>query len=130
MHTPESLTGARRARKPQVGIESSVRLSQLETASRNFADPAPLSRHGFKYLGDQVLRRRIAVAPHGARILIFEFRTTLLELGHRHANSFQQIERLKARHHDRYAIAGDQVFILLATHHRTYMTRREEGLYL
>ena len=58
------------------GVERRVSRTQTQPARRDFPDTPPLARHDAENFAHELLRRLIAFAAHGTRVLIFHLRAT------------------------------------------------------
>src|ERR1019366_1250592 len=103
--------------------------AQAQAAQGNFADAAPLAVGDFEHNAEQVLRRNVAGAGDGARVLIFQLRAALFELGGEHSDGFEKIGWLEATDHDGDMEIVHQRFIFAAAHDGANVAGRDEALY-
>ena len=85
-------------------------------------------RSKLQHLIDKLLRFHIAVAGDDAGILVFDHVAALVQLPDRHQRRLHDVQRLKARDHDRPHIFAREVFVRLAADYRTHMRRPEKGV--
>ena len=116
--------------KSRLCIEFGVFRGQPQTALRDFSDTAPLAMHHSKNLRHQLLRRNVSFPPHRPRVLVLHLVAAFFQLRHAHVNSLQQVKRLKPGHDDGDLVFLGQGLILLVTHYRAHVTRREESLHV
>jgi hypothetical protein len=75
-----------------------------QAALRNFTDAAPFAGNDFENFLDQILRRLVAFAAHGAAVLVFHFGAAGFKLLHRHQHALQNVQRLEAGDDNRHAV--------------------------
>jgi len=86
------------------GVERGIGVVQTKAALRNFADAAPFARDDLENLANQLLRRLVAFAAHGAGILVFNLGAAGFELLHHHQHALQNIQRLETGDDNRHVI--------------------------
>lgn len=68
-----------------LGVKGAISLVQAQAPIGDGAEAAPFETlPRLENLGDLGLRYRVALARHGANVLIFHFLTTLVDLAHEH----------------------------------------------
>ena len=113
-----------------LGVECGVGLVQTEAALRDFTDAAPFARDDAEHLANQFLRGLVAFAAHRTRVLIFDLRPAGFQLLHNHQHALQNIQRLKAGHHNRHMVFCRDGKILLESHHGADVPGGEKALHL
>ena len=104
--------------------------ADVQPGRRDRTDAAPGSIARLEDAPHNGLGRAVALTLDRSSVLVLDDRPTLFELADRHQDPLEQIERLKARHHDRHAVLGRDRLVLGPAHDRTNVTGREKRLNL
>src|SRR5690242_9409939 len=113
----------------QLRVEVSVGVRELERALRDEAEPTPLEvRPQLKDLGQRFERPQVSLPRHDACVLVLNLAATLRKLAQDHQNRLQQVERLKARNHDRPAVVGGDELKRPRANHRADVARADEAI--
>ena len=112
-----------------LGIEVAELVAQLVTALGNDADAAPTPVGNGEHARDHLLRRHVAFARHGARVLILHFGAALLELAHGEQRAFEQVERLEAGDDDGHLVPRGDRLVFAPSHDGADVARPEESLH-
>jgi hypothetical protein len=112
----------------QIGVMFLKTPAQLEAAGRNLAQAAPLPRGDLEYFRDPLLRRSIPFPANRAAVLVFDLVAAFFQLGCRHQNAFENVERLKAGDDDWDFVALRDGEIFLEAHDGADVACSQESL--
>src|SRR5579859_3649317 len=115
-------------RRESAGIMRRKLRTQAQAALGNHSDAPPLLVRDLKHSFHHFLRGHVACLGYRTHILVFHFGRTFFELGHEHQDGFQDVHRLEASDHNRYAEVSRELFILAVSHNGTHVTRRDKTL--
>src|SRR5512133_736413 len=88
----------------QFGVEFRIRRPQAESTAWNLTHATPFAGGDLEYFTNDLLGGHVALAAHGAAVLVLHVGPTVLQLLEAHEDPLQDIDGLETGHHDRDAV--------------------------
>ena len=110
-------------------VEAGVGALQPQAALRDDADAAPAVVDDLEDAVHYRQRLRIALALHGAAVLVLDLVPSRLELLDEHVRRLEEVERLEAADDDRHAVLLRQPLVVDVAGDGADVSRRQEALH-